>query len=101
MYVSLGCELIRQAVARTSERTYQIYFQGWKLFRASVGALVSLLAGAGVDSHVSSLVAYIAYAWDTNGLTEGPTAGDLAVKFFHRQERGLELFLCHPWRVDA
>ena len=47
------------------------------------------------------LLAYIAYAWGTNGLTAGTIAGLLAaVKFFH-QERGLELFLRHPWIVDA
>ena len=32
----------------------------------------------------------------------GTIAGHLAaLKFFHRQEGGLELFLCHPWVVDA
>ena len=71
MYVSLGRELIRQAVARTSERTYQDYFRCWKLFCVSMGLPVFLLAGAGGDSHVRSLLAYIAYTWGTNGLTAG------------------------------
>ena len=32
----------------------------------------------------------------------GTIAGHLAaVKFFHRQKRGLELLLRHPWVVDA
>ena len=32
----------------------------------------------------------------------GTIAGHLAaVKFFHRQERGLDLLLRHPWVVDA
>ena len=63
---------------------------------------VYLLAGAGGDSDVRSLLAYIAYAWGTDGLTAGTIAGHLAaVKLFHRQERGLELFLRHPWIVDA
>ena len=63
---------------------------------------VFLLAGAGADSYVRLLLAYIAYVWGTNGLAAGTIAGHLAaVKFFHRQERGLELFLRHPWIVDA
>ena len=62
----------------------------------------SLLAGAGGDSHARSLLTYIAYAWGTNWLTAGTIAGHLAaVKFFHHQERGLELFLRHPWIVYA
>ena len=44
----------------------------------------------------------MAYAWGTDGLTAGTIAGHLAaVKLFHRQERGFELFLPHPWIVDA
>ena len=102
MYVSLGRELIRQTVARTSERTYQGYFRCWKLFCVSVGLPVFLLAGAGGDSHVRLLLVCIAYAWGTNGLTVDTIADHLAaVKFFHRQERGLELFLRHPCLVDA
>ena len=93
MYVSLGCELIRQAVAQTSECTYQGYLRYWKLFCVGVGLPVFLLAGADVDSHVSSLLACTAYAWSTNELTAGTIVGHLAaVKFFHRQARGLELF---------
>ena len=66
------------------------------------GAADFLLAGAGVDSHVSLLLAYIVYAWGTNGLMAGTIAGHLtAVKFLYHQERGLELFLRHPWVVDA
>ena len=61
----------------------------------SVGLPVFLLAATGGDSHVRSLLAYIAYAWGTNGLTAGTIAGRLA------QERGLELFLRHPWIVEA
>ena len=57
---------------------------------------IFLLTGAGGDSYVHLLLAYIAYAWGTNGLTAGTIAGHLvAVKFFRRQERGLELFLRH------
>ena len=63
----------------------------------SVGLPVFLLAGAGEDSHVRSLLAYTAYAWGTNGLTAGTIAGHLAtVKCFHRKERGLEQFFRHP-----
>ena len=91
VYVSLGRELMHQAVARTSERTYQDYFRCLKLFRVSMGQPVGLLAGSGVDSPERLLLAYNAYAWGTNGLTAGTIAGDLAaVKFFHRKERGLE-----------
>ena len=98
MYVSLDRKLIHQAVARTSERTYQSYFRCWKLFRVSVGLPIFLLAGAGGDSHVRSLLVYIAYAWGTDGLTAGTLAGRLAaVKFFH----GLELFFRHTWIIDA
>ena len=54
------------------------------------------------EFHVRSLLAYIAYTWGTNGLTAGTIAGYLAaIKFFRRQERGLELFSRHPWIVDA
>ena len=54
-------------------------------------------AGAGVDSHVSSFVVYIAYAWGTNRLATGTIIGHSAgAKFFHRKERGLELCLHHP-----
>ena len=35
----------------------------------SVGLSVFLLAGAGGDSNLRSLPAYIAYAWGTSGLT--------------------------------
>ena len=102
MCVSLGRELILLAVVRTSERTYQGYFRCWKLFRLSLGLPVFLLAGAGVYFYVRSLLAYIAYAWDTNGLTAGAIVGHLAaVKLFHCQEYGLELFLHHPWIVNA
>ena len=102
MYVILGRELIRQAVARTSERTYQGHFRCWKLFFLSVGLLVFLLAGTVGNSHLRSLLACIAYAWDTNGLTAGTIVGHLAVvKFFHHQEYGLELFLRRQWIVDA
>ena len=52
--------------------------------------------------HVSSLLAYIAYAWGSNGLAIGTIPGHLAaVKCFYRQERGLELFIRHTWMVDA
>ena len=68
----------------------------------SVGLPVFLLAEAGEDFHVRSLLAYIAYAWGTNELTADTISGHLAaVKVFHRQERGLELFLRHPWIVDV
>ena len=68
----------------------------------SAGLPLFLLARAGVDSYVSSLLAYIAYGWGTNELTEGTIAGHLtAVKFLYRQERGLELFLRHRSIVDA
>ena len=68
----------------------------------SVILQVSLLAGEGGDSHVHSLLAYIAYAWGNNRLTAGPIADpSVAVKFFHRQECEHELFLRHPWIVDA
>ena len=61
-----------------------------------------LLAGTGGDSNEPSLLAYIAYGWDTNGLMAGTIADHLvAVKFFHRQEPRLELFLRHPWIVDV
>ena len=66
------------SVARTSKRTYQHYFRCWKLFRVSVGLPVFPLAGVGVNSHVSSLVAYIAYAWSSNGLAAGTIASHLA-----------------------
>ena len=59
MHVSLGHELIQPAVPRTSERSYQGYSGCWKLFHVSVGLPGFLLAGAGVSSHVSLLVAYI------------------------------------------
>ena len=59
MHVSLDRELIHPAVPRTSERTYQSYFGCWKLFNVSVGLPGFLLAGAGVNSHVSLLAAYI------------------------------------------
>ena len=76
MNVSLGREPIRQALAQTSERTYHGYFKYWKLF---------LLAGEGVDPPASLLLAYIAYAWVTNGLAAGTLAGHLVtVKFFDR-----------------
>ena len=60
----------------------------------SVGLPFLLLAGAGLHFHVSSLLAYITYAWRANGLRAGTIAGHLAAdKLFHRQERGFELFL--------
>ena len=71
MYVGLAHERIRQAVARTFERTYQSNFRCWKLFCVSAGLRVFVLAGAGGNYHVSSLLAYIAYVWGTNGLTAG------------------------------
>ena len=102
LYVRLRRELIGQAVAQTSERTYQGYFRCWKLFRVSVDLPVVLLAGKGEDIDVSLLLAYIAYAWGTSGLVAGAIAGHLAaVKYFHRQERGLKLFLRLPRIVDA
>ena len=67
----------------------------------SVGLPFFLLAGVGGDFHLRSLLVNIAYAWGTNGLTAGTISGHLAtVKFFHCQERRLELFLRHPWIVD-
>ena len=102
MCISLGRKLVRQVVVRTSEQTYQGYFRCWMLFRVSAGLPVFLLARAGGDSHVRSLLEYTEYAWGINGLTAGTIAGHLAaVKFFRRQERGPELFLRHPWIVDA
>ena len=63
----------------------------------SVGLPIFLLVSTGGDSHVRSLMAYITYAWGTNGLTAGTIAGHLAaVKLFHCQEPGRELFLRHP-----
>ena len=63
----------------------------------SVGLPVIFLDRAGGDLDVRSLLAYIAFARGTNGLTVGTIAGHLtAVKVFHRQERGLELFLRLP-----
>ena len=102
MYVNLGHELIRQGVARTSERTYQGYFRYWNLFRVSVGLSFFTLTGARGESHARSLLTYIAYASIINGLMAGTIAGHLAaVKFFHRQERELELFSRHPGIADA
>ena len=70
--------------------------------RACGSGIFFLLARAGVDSHASSLLACIAYVWGTNELTPGTIAGHLvAVKFFHRQECKVELFLRHPWIVDT
>ena len=77
MYVSLCHELIRQAVAQTSECTYQGYFWCWKLFRVSVDLPVFLLAGTGGDSHEPSLLAYIAYGCGTNGLMAGTITGEV------------------------
>ena len=57
-----------------------------------------LLAGAGVDSHVISLLAYIAFAWGSNGLMICTIAEHLAtVKIYRGLDHGLDLFLRHPW----
>ena len=62
-----------------------------------------LLAGAGVDPHVIPLLAYIAFARDSNGLMVCTIAEQLAtVKFYCGLEHGRELFLHHPWiSIDA
>ena len=96
LYVSLGRKLIRQAFARTWDRTYHDFFRCWKLFRVSGGLPFFLLSKVGVNYHASPFLAYIAHAWGSEGLTEGTIAGHLAVaKLFHRLGRGLELFLRH------
>ena len=68
----------------------------------SVGLSFFPLTGARGESHARSLLTYIAYGSIINGLMAGTIAGHLvAVKFFHHQERGLELFSRHPWMADA
>lgn len=102
MYVSLGPDVVGRAVARTSECTFEGYFRRLELFRVSVGLAVFLLVEEGVDSHVFSLLAYAAYSWRKQSLKAGTIAGHLAVAaFFHRHERGLGLFVRHPWIVEA
>ena len=49
---------------------------------------------------MNSLLAYIAFAWGSNRMTAG-TIDDhfAAVRFFHNQAHGRELFLRQPWVV--
>lgn len=102
LYISLGRELILQAIAGTSERTYEGYFGGWVQFRMSLGLPTFLSEAAGVASHTRCLLAYVAYAWGTNGLQASTSAGNLAaVKFFHRRVHMFDLTLRHAWVVDA
>lgn len=57
IHVSLSLDIVRPAVARTSERTYEYYFQIREPFRVSADLPVIRLAEAGVDSYVNSLLA--------------------------------------------
>ena len=63
------------------------------------GSAGFLLAGAGVDSHVISLLAYIAFAWGFNWLMVCTIIAEplATVKFYRGLEHGLDLFLRHPW----
>lgn len=78
MYVSVGREIVRQAVAGTSERTYKGYFGCLAQFCVSLGLPVSLVGVASVDSNVCSLLACVVHTWGTNGLQACAIADHLA-----------------------
>ena len=61
MYFRLGLKLVRNAIARSSERTYQGHFGAWAEFRLSVGKTVFLVSGKRNLRNMWSLFEYVAY----------------------------------------
>ena len=101
MYFRLALKLVRNSIARSSERTYQGHFGAWAEFRLSVGKTVFLASGEGNLRNVWSLFEYVAYACMTKGL-QAKTVESLlsAITYYHRGSRGIELQTTYPLLVN-
>ncbi|CAB1107236.1 unnamed protein product [Ectocarpus sp. CCAP 1310/34] len=92
-----GFELVRHALAPSSERTYLGFFGAWVKFREDVvGRPTFMMPSSPSPDSVSQLLEYVAYAFTVLGLRQTTIAGHLsAVKFFHRLAYAMEVDTCH------
>ena len=68
LYFGVGLELMRVAVAPSSERTYQGHFGAWVDFRVRCGVPVFLQPCSDGLSNVWQLFEYVAYFFATKRL---------------------------------
>lgn len=98
-----GYELVRRAIAPSSERSYLFFLGGWVKFRAGIVCrplfVVESSSALGV---VAELLEYVTYVYSVLGLQHTTIAGHLsAVKFFHRLAGAAELDTRHPLVREA
>ena len=97
MYFGVGLELMRHAIAASSERTYQGHFGAWVEFRVRCGLPVFLERCRNGMANVWHVFEYVAYAVSTKKLRSATIESHLsAIKFFHRISRGFEIDTTHP-----
>ena len=103
LYLSVGLQLVRNAVAPSTLRAYQGYFGSWVEFRLNVVCEpVFLEATENPVVNVRSLLEYTVYAVATKKLQAQTVESHLsAIKFFHRSSRGFELNTAHPLLRNA
>ena len=98
----VGHELMRHAVAASTERAYLRHFIAWVDFRVRSGVPVFLDHGIDDMINVWRLFEYVAYAFDTKKRRSATFESQLsAIKYFHRISRGLELDTTHPVIASA
>ena len=102
MYFGAGLELMRHAIAASSERTYQGHFGAWVEFRVRCGLPVFLERCRDGMANVWHVFEYVAYAFSTKKLRSATIESHLsAIKFFHRISRGFEIDITHPVIANA
>ena len=102
MYFGVGLELMRHAIAASSERTYQGHFGAWVEFRVRCGLPVFLERCRDGMANVWHVFEYVAYAFSTKKLRSATIESHLsAIKFFHRISRGFEIDTTHPVIANA
>ena len=97
LYFGVGLELMRNAIATLSERTYQGNFGAWVDIRVRCRMPVFLERCGDNTTKVWHLFEYVAYAFATKKLRSATIESQMsAIKFFHRVSRGFELNTTHP-----
>ena len=96
-YFRVGLELMRNAVAVSSEQTYLGHFGAWVDFRVSCAVPVFLQHCREDIANVWCLFEYVANSFATKLLRSATIKSHLsAIKYFHRTSRGFELDTTHP-----
>ena len=102
LYFGVGQELMRNAVAVSSEHTYMGHFGAWVDIRVRCGVPVIIPHCRDDMANVWCLFEYVAYAFATKQLRSASIESRLsAIKYFRRISRGFELDTNHPVIASA